>query len=339
MTSVVATHEPTQRHKKTPLLEVSNLKVHFPFRRGGLFHPQRGVVRAVDGVSFTLNDGQTLGIVGESGCGKSTTARAILNLIPPTSGEVRFEGHRIDRLSDHQMLPYRRRMQMVFQDPFSSLDPRMTIGRIIGEPMAVFGLHDRRRRKLEVMRLMDLVGLNPRYLNRYPHEFSGGQRQRVGIARALAAQPRLIICDEPVSGLDVSIQAQVVNLLIELQETLKLAYLFISHDLAVVRHLADRVGVMYLGRIVELADARELYNDPRHPYTQALLSAAPIPDPARQTERERIMLRGEVPSPDRIYPGCPFADRCPIAEESCRQSPPPLEGTRHTVACFKAEAE
>ena len=339
MTSVVATPAPAVKPRKTPLLEVTDLKVHFPFRRGGLFRPQRGVVRAVDGVSFTLNDGQTLGIVGESGCGKSTTARAILNLIPPTSGEVRFEGHRIDRLSDHQMLPYRRRMQMVFQDPFSSLDPRMTIGRIIGEPMAVFGLHDRRRRKLEVMRLMDLVGLNPRYLNRYPHEFSGGQRQRVGIARALAAQPRLIICDEPVSGLDVSIQAQVVNLLIELQQTLKLAYLFISHDLAVVRHLADRVGVMYLGRIVELADARELYNDPRHPYTQALLSAAPIPDPARQTERERIMLRGEVPSPDRIYPGCPFADRCPIAEESCRQSPPPLEGTRHAVACFKAEAE
>jgi oligopeptide transport system ATP-binding protein len=339
MSQTLATPEPAQKPKRTPLLEVTDLKVHFPFRRGGLFHPQRGVVRAVDGVSFTLNDGQTLGIVGESGCGKSTTARAILNLIPPTSGEVRFEGHRIDRLSDHQMLPYRRRMQMVFQDPFSSLDPRMTIGRIIGEPMAIFGLHDRRRRKLEVMRLMDLVGLNPRYLNRYPHEFSGGQRQRVGIARALAAQPRLIICDEPVSGLDVSIQAQVVNLLIELQQTLKLAYLFISHDLAVVRHLADRVGVMYLGRIVELADARELYNDPRHPYTQALLSAAPIPDPARQTERERIMLRGEVPSPDRVYPGCPFADRCPIAEDRCRQSPPPLEGTRHAVACFKAEAE
>lgn len=322
-----------------PLLEVRNLHVHFPFRRGGLLRPQRGFVRAVDGISFDVGTGETLGLVGESGCGKSTTARAILNLIRPTSGEVFFEGNRVDQLSDSAMHHFRAEMQMIFQDPFASLNPRMTVGAIVGEPMQIFQLHDKRTRKLEVMRLLDLVGLNPRFLNRYPHEFSGGQRQRIGIARALAVQPKLIVCDEPVSALDVSIQAQVINLLMELQAKLGLAYVFIAHDLSVVRHIADRVGVMYLGRIVELAAAKDLYAHPKHPYTQALLSAAPVPDPVVEATRQRIKLEGEVPSPDREYPGCPFADRCSIVESTCRQIVPRLEGRRHRVACLKAEPE
>ena len=321
-----------------PLLEVSDLKVHFPFRRGTLLNAERGFVRAVDGVSFAVRQGETLGIVGESGCGKSTTARAILNLIPATGGEVRLSGKRVDGLSDATMRPCRRHIQMVFQDPFASLNPRMTVGRIIAEPMKIFRLNDRKARKLEVMRLLDLVGLNPRFLNRYPHEFSGGQRQRIGIARALAVQPKLIVCDEPVSALDVSIQAQVVNLLMELQQKLGLAYVFISHDLSVVRHAADRIGVMYLGRMMELAAADQLYRDPRHPYTQALLSAVPIPDPQAERQRQRIRLTGEVPSPDRFYPGCPFADRCPIATLECMEMTPALEGTRHQVACWRAES-
>ena len=263
-------------------------------------------------------------------------ARAIVNLVHATSGKIYFQGDRIDHLDDRAMLPFRRHIQMIFQDPFASLNPRMSIGGIIGEPMRIFGLHDSTQRKLEVMRLMDLVGLNPRYLNRYPHEFSGGQRQRIGIARAIAVQPKLIVCDEPVSALDVSIQAQVINLLADLQQKLGITYILIAHDLAVVRHIADRVGVMYLGRIVELAQANELYEHPRHPYTQALLAAAPIPDPALEATRQRIHLTGEIPSPDRIYPGCPFADRCPIAEPACRDRPPSLEGAEHPVACFKA---
>ncbi|MDP7205619.1 MAG: ATP-binding cassette domain-containing protein, partial [Pirellulaceae bacterium] len=261
-----------------PLLEVRDLSVHFTSQSGWLERTTR-VVRAVDGVSFTVKAGETLGLVGESGCGKSTTARAILNLIPSTSGEICLEGTSINGLSDSQMLPYRRVIQMIFQDPFASLNPRMTVGSIIAEPMKIFDLHDPTDRRLEVMRLMDLVGLNPRFLNRYPHEFSGGQRQRIGIARALAVKPRLIVCDEAVSALDVSIQAQVINLLRDLQQELGVSYVFIAHDLAVVRHIADRVGVMYLGRIVELASAADLYDHPRHPYTQALISAAPIPDP------------------------------------------------------------
>jgi len=327
------------RNKVTgqPLLEVKNIEVHFPFRRGGLFTGESGVIRAVDGVSFEVYPGETYGLVGESGCGKSTTARAIVNLTPPTAGEIYLGGTRIDRLGPRGMFPHRRRVQMIFQDPFASLNPRLTVGAIIGEPMAIFGLHDRRRRKLETLRLMDLVGLNPRYLNRYPHEFSGGQRQRIGIARALAVQPELIVCDEPISALDVSIQAQVINLLMDLQKELGLAYVFIAHDLAVVRHIADRIGVMYLGRIVETAPAKELYEQPKHPYTQALLSAAPIPDPIKQRERRRIKLEGEVPSPDKFYPGCPFADRCPIVEDYCRQKKPELEGNGHKAACFKAE--
>jgi oligopeptide transport system ATP-binding protein len=321
-----------------PLLTVSNLQVHFPVRRGWFGEPR--VIRAVDGVSFAIQPGETLGLVGESGCGKTTTARAIIGLVEPSAlrGEVHLAGTRIDGLSPRAMFSHRRQMQMIFQDPYASLNPRMTVGGIIAEPMHIFGLHTPRERKLEVMRLLDLVGLNPRFLNRYPHEFSGGQRQRIGIARALAVQPQLIVCDEPVSALDVSIQAQVINLLADLQQKLGVAYLFISHDLAVVRHISHRIGVMYLGRIVELANADELHERPLHPYTQALLSAAPIPDPVHERRRQRIILRGEVPSPDRVYPGCPFADRCPIAEPHCREVVPPLEGgDRHPVACHKAE--
>jgi len=321
----------------SPLLDVRDLTVHFPFRRGGLVKSERGFVRAVDGVSFSVAAGETLGIVGESGCGKSTTARALVNLIKPTGGTVHFDGKRIDGLSDRDMLPFRRGIQMIFQDPFASLNPRMTIGNIVAEPMQIFRLHQPKQRKLEVMRLLDLVGLNPRFLNRYPHEFSGGQRQRIGIARALAVQPKLIICDEPVSALDVSIQAQVVNLLMELQQKLGVAYVFIAHDLAVVRHIAHRVGVMYLGRLVEVAGVHQLYTAPKHPYTQALLSAAPIPDPAAERNRQRIKLQGEVPSPEKVYTGCPFADRCPVVDDRCRRDVPVLEGIQHQVACFKAE--
>ncbi len=321
------------------LLEVRNLKVHFPVARGSLFRRKHGAVRAVDGLSFTVRRGETFGLVGESGCGKSTTARAILKLVEPTDGQVHWEGRQIDGLAEQSMRPLRRQMQMIFQDPFASLNPRMTVGRIIAEPMTIFRLYPRHKRKLEVMRLMDLVGLDPRFLNRYPHEFSGGQRQRIGIARALAVQPKLIFCDEPVSALDVSIQAQVINLLMELKERLGLAYVFIAHDLSVVRHISDRIGVMYLGRLVEVADGAALYEKPRHPYTKALLSAVPIPDPAREHRRERIVLRGEVPSPERVYPGCPFADRCPIAEPRCTQSAPRLEGGVHQVACFLAERD
>ena len=318
-----------------PLLRVEDLKVHFPFQRGSWWKPERGFIRAVDGISFDVAAGETLGLVGESGCGKSTTARGIMNLLRPTAGQVYLEGERIDQLDDVGMFPHRRNIQMIFQDPFASLNPRMTVGNIIAEPMEVHGLFDRQQRRLEVMRLLDLVGLDPKFLNRYPHEFSGGQRQRIGIARALVVQPKLIVCDEPVSALDVSIQAQVINLLMDLQQQLGLAYVFIAHDLAVIRHIAHRVGVMYLGRIVELADADQLYEDPRHPYTQALLSAAPTPDPQLQRSRQRVVLEGEVPSPDREYPGCPFADRCPLVEESCRQEVPQLEGDSHQTACLK----
>jgi len=318
----------------SPLLEVRDLEVHFPFTRGSFRQREHGFVRAVDGVSLTLSEGETLGLVGESGCGKSTLARGILNLVPPTSGEVVFEGQSIAGLSEPDMRPYRQRMQMIFQDPFASLNPRMTVGNIIAEPMQIFDLHNPRDRKLEVMRIMDLVGLNPRFLNRYPHEFSGGQRQRIGIARALAVEPKVILCDEPVSALDVSIQAQVINLLTELQDKLGLAYLFIAHDLAVVRHIADRVGVMYLGRLVEVATAEELYRNPRHPYTRALLSSVPVPDPVQERQRERLVLTGEVPSPDKTYPGCRFADRCVMAAMECLHSSPPLEGDDHQVACF-----
>jgi len=329
-----------------PLLSVRDLEVHFPFSRGPFWNRTHGFVRAVDGISFEIAAGETLGLVGESGCGKSTTARAILNLIPPTGGQVILDGHRIDGLSEGAMRPWRRVAQMVFQDPFASLNPRMTVGRIVSEPMQILGLHSPRDRKFETLRLLEMVGLNPRFLNRYPHEFSGGQRQRIGIARALAAQPRLLLCDEPVSALDVSIQAQVVNLLMDLQQKLGLSMLLIAHDLAVVRHIADRIGVMYLGKLVEVAPAETLYTNPRHPYTRALLSSALIPDPQQQRTRQRIALTGEVPSPDKQYAGCRFADRCPIGDNRCTAESPPLapyptdvtaDGSLHQVACFYAE--
>jgi oligopeptide transport system ATP-binding protein len=336
--TLTSPHTSKSKSSSAPLLEVRDLKVHFPFHRGGLFTGTSGFVRAVDGVSFSLARGETLCLVGESGCGKSTTARAIINLIKPTSGEVYLHGERIDQLGEAAMRPHRRQMQMIFQDPFASLNPRMPVGKILREPMDIFGLHEPAQRRMEVLRLMDMVGLNPRFVNRYPHEFSGGQRQRIGIARALAVQPELIICDEPVSALDVSIQAQVINLLQDLQTQLGLAYVFIAHDLAVVRHMADRVGVMYLGRIVELGTAEQVYTAPKHPYTQALLSAVPLPDPQMEAKRQRIKLTGEVPSPDKLYRGCAFADRCPIAEGVCRETKPELEGKNgHEVACLKAK--
>lgn len=314
----------------TPVLSVDGLKVHFKISNGLLRPPT--VIRAVDGVSFDVAEGQTLGLVGESGCGKSTTARAILKLVKPTSGSIHIEGTRVDSLKESAMRPLRRRAQMIFQDPYASLNPRMTVGNIISEPLKVHGICNDSDRRMEVMRLMDLVGLNPRFINRYPHEFSGGQRQRIGIARALAVQPKLIVCDEAVSALDVSIQAQVINLLMDLQQQLGLSYVFIAHDLAVVRHIAHRVGVMYLGRIVELADADDLYQHPTHPYTQALLSAVPVPDPT--VTQQRIKLVGEVPSPDSVYPGCPFVERCPAAEEQCHGTVPELTNDSHQVSCL-----
>ncbi len=323
----------------TALLQVRDLKVHFrPPRRG--FGRPAPAIRAVDGVSFDVEPGQTLGLVGESGCGKSTTARAILNLTGAAyrEGEVYLDGERIDELGEAAMWKHRAKVQMVFQDPFASLNPRMTVGKIIREPMRNFSVHGSSEdQRLEVIRLMELVGINPRYINRYPHEFSGGQRQRIGIARALAVNPKLIVCDEAVSALDVSIQAQVINLLMDLQQKLGVAYVFISHDLAVVRHIAHRVGVMYLGRIVELADSNELYKSPRHPYTRALLSAAPVPDPDQNVSQNRVKLEGEVPSPDIEYAGCPFAERCPDVLSHCRTTPPQLSEEEHRVACLLYE--
>ena len=318
-----------------PLLEVADLAVHFPVTRGVLIQRQVGSVKAVDGLSFALRRGETFGLVGESGCGKSTTALAILRMLRATSGRVVFEGRDITDLDAAQMRPIRRRMQMVYQDPFGSLNPRMRASDIIGEPLVVHGLAaDRSAYAERVAELMRLVGLLPDMADRYPHEFSGGQRQRIGIARALALEPSLVICDEPVSALDVSIQAQVVNLLMDLQEELELTYLFIAHDLAVVRHISDRIGVMYLGRLVEVATRDELFGSPRHPYTQALLAAVPIPDPVREAARDHQLIAGEVPSVQNPPPGCRFHTRCPKASARCRTEVPALKPAGEAlVAC------
>ena len=314
----------------TPLLQVQGLVKHFPVRRG-LFGRVSGAVRAVDGVDFHLDAGQTLGVVGESGCGKSTLGRLVLRLIEPTAGQVRFEGSDLATLDAPALRARRRSMQIIFQDPFSSLNPRMTVGQILAEPLQLHGLHSGRHAG-RVAELLHTVGLAAEHATRYPHEFSGGQRQRIGIARALAVEPRLIVCDEAVSALDVSVQAQVVNLLQDLQKQFGLAYIFIAHDLAVVRHIATQVAVMYLGRIVELAEKRTLFSAPRHPYTQALLSAIPVPEP--RLNRSRILLAGDVPSPMDPPPGCHFHTRCAHAQAQCSQATPALiDEAGHAVAC------
>ncbi|WP_405777565.1 ABC transporter ATP-binding protein [Streptomyces sp. NBC_00859] len=341
-------HAEVAFHDKEPILEVRDLVKHYPLTQGILFRKQVGAVKAVDGVSFALSQGETLGVVGESGCGKSTVARMLVNLEAPTAGSIRYKGEDITKMSGRALKAVRRNIQMVFQDPYTSLNPRMTVGDIIGEP---YEIHpevapkgDRRRK---VQDLLDVVGLNPEYINRYPHQFSGGQRQRIGIARGLALNPEIIVADEPVSALDVSVQAQVINLLGRLQKEFDLAYVFIAHDLSIVRHISNRVGVMYLGRMVEVGSDAEIYEHPTHPYTQALLSAVPVPDPAVRDRRERIILVGDVPSPADPPSGCRFRTRCWKAQERCAQEVPALavpavfrtvDGpVRHDSACHFAE--
>jgi oligopeptide/dipeptide ABC transporter ATP-binding protein len=317
------------------LLRVDNLVMHFPIYRG-VIRRQVGAVHAVDGVSFEIRRGETLGLVGESGCGKSTTGRTILQLYKPTSGHVYYEGKDLTTLKREEMRKMRREMQMIFQDPYASLNPRMTVADIIGEPLAVHSVASGKEIQERVEHLLDVVKLDPAFASRYPHEFSGGQRQRIGVARALALQPALIICDEPISALDVSIQAQVVNLLEELQKEFHLTYLFIAHDLSMVRHISDRVAVMYLGIIVEIADRVDLYENPLHPYTQALLSAVPIPDPVTDAKRKRRILEGDVPSPVNPPSGCRFRTRCWLAEQICAEKRPEFREITHDhlVACW-----
>jgi oligopeptide transport system ATP-binding protein len=319
------------------LIDVQNLKMYFPVSAGLIFQRKIADVKAVDGITFEIRRGETLGLVGESGCGKSTTGRAILQLYRPTEGTVRFGQTELTKLSGGDMRRMRRKMQMIFQDPYASLNPRMNVGAIIGEPLAIHGLARGQKRRERVEELMRIVGLNPFFANRFPHEFSGGQRQRIGVARALAVEPDFIVADEPVSALDVSIQAQIINLLEDLQQEFGLTYLFIAHDLSVVRHISDRVAVMYLGKMMELTGRDELYDNPLHPYTKALLSAVPIPDPEVETQRERIILSGDVPSPMRPPSGCVFHTRCPIAIDECRQVVPEWRelSKDHWVACHR----
>jgi oligopeptide transport system ATP-binding protein len=322
------------------LLEIKDLKMYFPVTSGIVFQRTVAHIKAVDGVSFSIKKGETLGLVGESGCGKTTAGRCILQLYKPTGGDVLFEGERLNDLSAKEMIPFRRKMQVIFQDPYGSLNPRMTCRDIIGEPLIVHKLTSSKAEYADrVAELLMVVGLNPFMGDRYPHEFSGGQRQRIGIARALAVDPSFIVCDEPVSALDVSIQAQVINLLEELQDQFNLTYLFIAHDLSVVRHISDRVAVMYLGHIVEIADKQELHENPLHPYTRALLSAVPIPDPVAEAKRERIVLTGDVPSPMNPPDGCVFHTRCPVAIDDCQQVIPELRevSPNHWVACIRSD--
>lgn len=323
------------------LLEARGLKMHFPFSTGSLWARKKGFIYAVDGVDFSIKKGETLGLVGESGCGKSTTLRAVAQLYTPTAGKVMLNGKDLTKLPKHELLAARKNMQIVFQDPYASLNPRMTTRDVIAEPMKIFtkaGLINMKKNEMDerVEQLMERVGLSRFFKNRYPHEFSGGQRQRIGIARALALRPDLVLCDEPVSALDVSIQSQILNLFKDLQEEFGLTYMFIAHDLAVIQYISNRIAVMYLGVIVEISDSAELYKNPLHPYTQALLSAAPIPDPKVERTRQRVMLEGDVPSPDKLRTGCYFYDRCSKRMEKCKESIPFLKdvGAGHQVACY-----
>lgn len=319
---------------KKPILEVKNLKKYFPVKAGFLGNTH-SFVKAVDDVSFTINRGETLGLVGESGCGKTTTGRSIIKLYEPTAGSIIFEGNDLAKLGPNKMLPYRRKMQMIFQDPYASLDARMTVGDIIGEPLDIHKLASGKERTERIQYLLNRVGLNSEHANRYPHEFSGGQRQRIGIARALAVEPNFIVCDEPISALDVSIQAQVVNMLEDLQQDLGLTYLFIAHDLSMVKHISNKIGVMYLGKLVEVGESNELYSNPLHPYTKALLSAIPVPDPDESAANQRIVLEGEIPSPIDPPPGCRFRGRCKYAKPICSEVSPELKDLNggHQVAC------
>ena len=326
--------------EKEILLEVKNLKKYFPIRSGNIFQKSQMHVKAVDNVSFTLRKGETLGLVGESGCGKTTCGRTVLKIYDPTDGQIIYKGKDIAKLSKKEMIPYRKDMQMIFQDPYASLDPRMMVGDIISEGMLEYNKGMSKAEVNEVVcHLLDKVGLNRAYINRYPHEFSGGQRQRIGIARALALGPEFIVCDEPISALDVSIQAQVINMLEELQEEMDLTYLFIAHDLCMVKHISTNIGVMYLGNMVEIGNADEVYNHPQHPYTQALLSAVPLPDPEVAKKRQRIVLEGDVPSPINVPKGCPFSGRCRYATERCKNEKPSFTklSENHSVACFLYE--
>lgn len=347
----MTTNGNSQNGKSQPetLVRIENLKMYFPITQGIIFQRHVGDIKAVDGLNFTINRGETLGLVGESGCGKSTTGRAILQLYRPTDGRVYFEDTELTNLKGEPMRKMRRHIQMIFQDPYASLNPRMTVGSIIGEPLEVHNILSGKARRERVRELLEIVGLNPYFINRYPHEFSGGQRQRIGVARALAVQPDFIVCDEPISALDVSIQAQVINLLEKLQNEFGLTYLFIAHDLAVVRHISDRIAVMYLGKIVELTNRAALYQSPLHPYTEALLSAVPIPDPVAEAERakKRIILEGDVPSPANPPKGCNFSTRCPAASRvmkehgiDCLVTEPKFAEAEsdHWVACHLHEA-